>query len=406
MTKSKIYAVKKGLVPGIYHTWADCQTQTHQVSGAIFKSFTTQQAADQYLGTGTVSLNKRGSHTAVRNQPSQVPAENTEQHPSTAQEASLCSGDKGVASRQPDKVAVTAQAKGSVFPAWLRPEATYRLEFDGASRGNPGPAGAGAALFDDSRDIQVGSICLKLGRTTNNQAEYYGLLAGMEAAEVVGVKKLRVLGDSQLVVRQVMGRYKVSNEGLRRLYTRVKKVQKSFEGFQIEHVLRDKNKVADELSNQAIDTSGWQGLKDMQGQLWGMCDVQQASQTTNQPEAVVDARPWKRARAYHDSACISADGSFNNAIRLSRHAWKLRLPVPYSTCCSDVAPLMLTTGLGLNIRWHQHHMRFHVQHSNAYSMHHKSTSQLSSHTPIKTSLQLRSICMRRCVTMISRCCRL
>ena len=110
-------------------------------------------------------------------------------------------------------------------------------EFDGASRGNPGPAGAGAALFDDSRDvqvavanlelqrrsiccgncpqgkcavqklthcaIQVGSICLKLGRTTNNQAEYYGLLAGMEAAEVVGVKKLRVLGDSQLVVRQV-----------------------------------------------------------------------------------------------------------------------------------------------------------------------------------------------------------
>ncbi|KAL0028192.1 hypothetical protein WJX79_000729 [Trebouxia sp. C0005] len=223
--------------------------------------------------TGTVSVNKRGSHTSKRKQPSQSPAENTEQHSNTAEEALLRSGDKGVASRQPDKVAVTAQAERSVFPAWLRPEATYRLEFDGAARGNPGPAGAGAALFDDSRDMQVGSICLKLGRTTNNQAEYYGLLAGMEAAEVVGVKKLRVLGDSQLVVRQVMGRYKVSNEGLRALYTRVKKVQKSFESFRIEHVLRDRNKVADELSNQAIDTSGWQGLKDMQGQLWGMCDT-------------------------------------------------------------------------------------------------------------------------------------
>jgi len=127
MTKSKIYAVKRGLVPGIYHTWADCQKQTHQVSGAIFKSFTTQQAADQYLGTGTLSLNKRGPHTSVRNQSSQNPSENTEQHSKTAEEASLCSGDKGVASRQPDKVAVTAQAKGSVFPAWLRPEATYRL---------------------------------------------------------------------------------------------------------------------------------------------------------------------------------------------------------------------------------------------------------------------------------------
>ncbi len=127
MTKSQIYAVKRGLVPGIYHTWADCQKQTHQVSGAIFKSFTTQQAADQYLGTGTLSLYKRGPHTSVRNQSSQHPSENTEQHSKTAEEASLCSGDKGVASRQPDKVAVTAQAKGSVFPAWLRPEATYRL---------------------------------------------------------------------------------------------------------------------------------------------------------------------------------------------------------------------------------------------------------------------------------------
>ncbi len=127
MTKSKIYAVKRGLVPGIYHTWADCQKQTHQVSGAIFKSFTTQQAADQYLGTGTVSLDKRGLHTSVRDQSSQIPSQSTEQHLSTAGEVSLRSGDRGLASRQPDKVAVTAQAKGSVVPAWLRPEATYRL---------------------------------------------------------------------------------------------------------------------------------------------------------------------------------------------------------------------------------------------------------------------------------------
>ncbi len=127
MTKSKIYAVKKGLVPGIYHTWADCQKQTHQVSGAIFKSFTTQQAADQYLGTGTVSVNKRHSHTSVRLQPSERPADSSEQHSSIVKEASPRSGDQDVASRQPDKLAVTAQAKGSLFPAWLRPEATYRL---------------------------------------------------------------------------------------------------------------------------------------------------------------------------------------------------------------------------------------------------------------------------------------
>ena len=99
-------------------------------------------------------------------------------------------------------------------------------EFDGASRGNPGPAGAGAALLEGTDGsqvcmsimlpgchsfnqplacclLQVGSICLNLGIMTNNQAEYYGLLAGLEACKAVGVRRISVRGDSQLVVKQV-----------------------------------------------------------------------------------------------------------------------------------------------------------------------------------------------------------
>ncbi|KAL3143431.1 hypothetical protein ABBQ38_15531 [Trebouxia sp. C0009 RCD-2024] len=123
-------------------------------------------------------------------------------------------------------------------PAWVRPDLMYKLEFDGASRGNPGPAGAGAALSESTGGSQVGSVCLNLGIMTNNQAEYYGLLAGLEACKAVGVKRLSVLGDSQLVVKQVQGLYKVNNTALQELHCRVKRVVESFQEFHIRHVLR------------------------------------------------------------------------------------------------------------------------------------------------------------------------
>lgn len=336
MTKNKFYAVKKGLTPGIYHTWADCQKQTNGVSGAVFKSFSTHQAADQFLG-GEVEVvvpHNKKLDTESRISPNNDAVQSTE--PSAATEASdNCADQPGAAVGLHGLVVVRNRSDTSVVPPWMNRDTTYRLEFDGASRGNPGPAGAGAALFEDAGDRQVGSICLNLGRMTNNQAEYYGLLAGLEAAGTVGIKHLKVLGDSQLVVRQVKGQYKVSNEALQVLHARVKHVLTSFEDFQIGHVLRDKNKIADELSNRAIDTIGWDGLKDMQGQLWGVCDVQRAShkgpEVAMETDANVAVRSKKRAST-REPASVMAGNSFKHVKALPRNAWKYSWSPSYHTC--------------------------------------------------------------------------
>ncbi|KAL3143430.1 hypothetical protein ABBQ38_15531 [Trebouxia sp. C0009 RCD-2024] len=232
MTKPKFYAVKKGLRPGIYHTWPECQEQTKGVSGAAFKSFSTQQGADQYLESGTVPLVKRRTHKQSgglhRNGEAACSS-------SSSQDASDNMPEIGQA---PGPSAYKRQTTDAGPPAWVRPDLMYKLEFDGASRGNPGPAGAGAALSESTGGSQVGSVCLNLGIMTNNQAEYYGLLAGLEACKAVGVKRLSVLGDSQLVVKQVQGLYKVNNTALQELHCRVKRVVESFQEFHIRHVLR------------------------------------------------------------------------------------------------------------------------------------------------------------------------
>eukprot|EP00891_Asterochloris_glomerata_P009782 jgi/Astpho2/9782/Aster-03756 len=161
------------------------------------------------------------------------------------------------------------------------PAALYHMMFDGGARGNPGPAGAGAALFLDG--CQVGSICLSLNRMTNNQAEYFGLIAGLQAASYMGITRLAVKGDSELVIKQpamllqvqlhlqVNGVYQVKNQLLRKLYLQVVKLRRQFQVFSISHVLRGENQVADELSNRAMDGQGWSGLRDTQGRVWPQC---------------------------------------------------------------------------------------------------------------------------------------
>lgn len=128
MTKNKFYAVKKGLRPGIYYTWADCQKQTQGVSGAVFKSFTTQQAADQYVGNQpeTVLPHKPGSDSSAQLQQSCTA-------PEIAKQGTGIRGDLPTDSAHKDSdcrglpSALQPCAKGADFPAWMRPEATYRL---------------------------------------------------------------------------------------------------------------------------------------------------------------------------------------------------------------------------------------------------------------------------------------
>jgi ribonuclease HI len=131
-------------------------------------------------------------------------------------------------------------------------EGFWRLHCDGASRGNPGPAGAGMVLHDPRGRLQV-QTGRYLGETTNNVAEYQALLLGLEEAHKLGVKKLQVLADSELIVKQLTGRYRVKSPHLLPLWQESLKALKKFEAYTIAHVPREANRLADEAANLAID---------------------------------------------------------------------------------------------------------------------------------------------------------
>jgi ribonuclease HI len=128
----------------------------------------------------------------------------------------------------------------------------WRLHCDGASRGNPGPAGAGMVLFDPQGRLQANQGRY-LGETTNNVAEYQALLLGLEAARQLKVKKLQVLADSELMVKQINGRYRVKAPHLIPLWREALNSLKKFEAWTIAHVPREENHLADEAANRAID---------------------------------------------------------------------------------------------------------------------------------------------------------
>jgi len=123
---------------------------------------------------------------------------------------------------------------------------------DGGSRGNPGPAGYGVVIHDSDGN-KVAGLSQYLGRQTNNFAEYQALIAALEYAIQHGPKALKVISDSELMVRQLKGIYKVKDPSLRDLYERASELIAHLDWFNIEHVLRGQNREADELANQAMD---------------------------------------------------------------------------------------------------------------------------------------------------------
>ena len=128
----------------------------------------------------------------------------------------------------------------------------WLLAVDGAARGNPGDAGCGAAIYDDSGAL-VKELSRYLGHTTNNVAEYEALLMGLEALVQLGGKKIRVQSDSELMVRQLNGQYRVKNEKLQALHDKARALLRQFDSYRILHVRREANKLADRLANKGID---------------------------------------------------------------------------------------------------------------------------------------------------------
>ena len=129
------------------------------------------------------------------------------------------------------------------------------LSTDGAARGNPGPAGAGAVLQAPDGRV-VGELAVGLGRLTNNEAEYRALLLGLQLAQRHRVERLRVRMDSELVVRQLSGQYRVRKPHLRPLFDAARSLMAGFEHCEVCHVPREQNAEADRLANAGIDAGG------------------------------------------------------------------------------------------------------------------------------------------------------
>jgi ribonuclease HI len=130
--------------------------------------------------------------------------------------------------------------------------ASHTAHVDGGARGNPGPAGYGVEIKDTAGKV-VAELSEYLGHHTNNYAEYQGLIAALRYAAQNQVKTLRVISDSELMVRQMKGIYKVRHPELRKLYDQAQQLVRGLEHFEIRHAMREHNQNADRLANEAMD---------------------------------------------------------------------------------------------------------------------------------------------------------
>ena len=133
-------------------------------------------------------------------------------------------------------------------------DVVFTANIDGAARGNPGPASYGVVLRKPDGTL-LESLGKYIGRTTNNVAEYYGLIAALDYAAAHGISRLRVQSDSQLIVNQMKGLYKVKHADLRPLHERARKLASGLAAFIIQYVPREQNRDADAAANAALDAT-------------------------------------------------------------------------------------------------------------------------------------------------------
>jgi ribonuclease HI len=146
----------------------------------------------------------------------------------------------------------SSSSAGSLFPSASSPDSYLIAHVDGGARGNPGPAGYGAVITDQAGH-KLAALSEYLGHQTNNYAEYNGLLAALDYALKHGHKALKVVADSELLVKQIRGEYKVKSPKLHELHQRARQMIAQLDWFSIQHVLRGGNQEADRLANLAMD---------------------------------------------------------------------------------------------------------------------------------------------------------
>ena len=165
---------------------------------------------------------------------------------------------------------------------------------DGGSRGNPGPSGYGVSI-EDPAGHPIADLSEFLGVKTNNFAEYSGLLAALEYALAHGYPQLRVIADSELMVKQMKGQYRVNSPELRPLWEEAKRRVAGLERFEIQHVLRGKNKRADALANQAMDRGTGKTVRELGGRDGGSQPMSSPSSAATRPHLVTSTTMRTRA---------------------------------------------------------------------------------------------------------------
>ncbi|KAL4854790.1 hypothetical protein ACK3TF_004496 [Chlorella vulgaris] len=258
MVKKSVYAVAAGRKPGLYQSWDECRRQVEGFPGNRFKGFGSEPEARRYLQNAGLDA------AALHLEPAQAAA-------GSVGASGAAAGKSAAAPKAPQqrkRRAPRAAKAGGAHPVPVSAPLAFvshtpqlspndrllRMEFDGGSKGNPGPSGFGAVLYDEATGAEVWRLCHYMGdRHTNNQAEYAGLIAGLHAALALGCTRVTVLGDSTLIIQQVLGEWQVKHEGLRPYHAAATALRRRFAHFQARQVRREFNQVADALSNQAID---------------------------------------------------------------------------------------------------------------------------------------------------------
>lgn len=157
----------------------------------------------------------------------------------------------------PEKMTVNPAGKGKIpnDRAVVSSQGRFTINTDGASRGNPGQASAAAIVFAPDGEV-LASRAIRLGEATNNEAEYRGLILGLQLARELNLDKVLMRLDSQLVVRQMNGEYRIKQAHLENLAQKVREMSKAFTQVVYEHIPRGENREADRLANEVLDDEG------------------------------------------------------------------------------------------------------------------------------------------------------
>lgn len=252
------YAVVRGRQPGLYHDWDTARAQVQGFQGNMYKGFKSEAEATKYLADNGVTVPASGlqSITVAPAAAAHRPALKRSIHATAApRDAAETPADNGKTSEEPAGPGPSSTAAATAaLPRRVPPGSTARMQFDGASKRNPGPAALGAVLYDADTGEEVARIKAFMGEDhTNNQAEYAGLIAGMQAALDLGYDRIEAQGDSTLIVNQVQGIWRVKNEGLVPYHALATALRRRFKKFSAKQVPRAQNAVADALGNEAID---------------------------------------------------------------------------------------------------------------------------------------------------------